>query len=136
MTVFYDRQAVTITERTFAVDADRYAVDAIEAVVVDPRRMGRVVRFGLVLLPLPMAAIVLASAYGPGPAVMFTMLAGVLALSVVVAVVTSQGRPRPHELWIHYEGRPHKVFETREEWRVKQLARALRRAMASNAVAA
>jgi hypothetical protein len=34
-----------------------------------------------------------------------------------------------HELWIDYGGDDQLVFECREQWRVRQLARAVRRAM-------
>ena len=62
MTVFYDRQSVLVTDQTFTIDDDLYDVDAIDGVLVNPRRVGRVLRFVALLLPVPLAAVGYASA--------------------------------------------------------------------------
>ncbi len=135
MTVFYDRQSVLVTDQTFTIDGDLYDVDAIDGVLVNPRRVGRVLRFVALLVPVPLAAVGYASAVGAASPFTAAALAVVLctAALIVAAVAHNRGAQR-HELWISYEGGLRKVLQTSEDWRVRQLARALRRAIDSTAV--
>jgi hypothetical protein len=98
-------------------------------VQVDPRRVGRLTRLFAVLVPVPLAAVGLAGAIGGAIIVLVAVAALLVSLGALVVMAMAQVRPQPHELWIRYEGGALKVFVSREEWRVKQLARAVRRAM-------
>jgi hypothetical protein len=134
MTVFYDRQSVVVTDQTFAIDDDFYAVYAIDGVLVNPRRVRGAVRVAAMLVPVPLATLGFAAAFGLTSFVAVAAVSAVISIAAVFTLAVTQGRPKRHELWISYDGGLRKVLETREEWRVKQLARALRRAMASNAM--
>jgi hypothetical protein len=136
MTVFYDRQSVVVTDQTFAIDDDYYAVFAIDGVLVNPKRVRRAVRVAAALAPVPLAALGFAAAFSFNHIVLVAAVAAAICLAALFVLAVTQGRPQRHELWISYDGGLRKVLETREEWRVKQLARALRRAMASNAMSA
>jgi hypothetical protein len=137
VTVFYDRQSVLVTDQTFAIGVDVYAVDAIDGVLVNPRRVGRMLRFGAFMVPVPLAAVGFAGAVGAIPALTAAVLAGALfILALIVAAVAHNRGAQRHELWISYDSGLRKVLETHEEWRVRQLARALRRAIDSTAVRA
>jgi hypothetical protein len=135
--VFYDRQSVLVTDQTFTIDDDFYAVYAIDGVLVNPRRVGRVLRFGALLVPVPLAAVGFAGAVGAVSALTAAVLAGALCILALIAAAVAHNRgAQRHELWISYEGGLRKVLETGEEWQVRQLARALRRAIDSTAVRA
>jgi hypothetical protein len=132
VTVFYDRQSVLVTDRMLTVDDVLYPVYAIKNVRVASRRASRAVRAMALFVPVPLTAVGLAGAIGGPVFVTISLLALLLSLSAIVAVAVTQARPQRHALWIQYDGGQQKVFETPEEWRVKQLARALRRAIESS----
>jgi hypothetical protein len=134
MTVFYDRQSVVVTDQTFSIDDEFYAIYAIDGVLVNPKRVRSAVRVIAMLVPVPLAALGFAAASGAASVVALAAVAAVISIGALFMLAVTQGRPHRHELWISYDGGLRKVLETREEWRVKQLARALRRAMASNAM--
>jgi hypothetical protein len=132
VTVFYDRQSVLVTDRMLTVDDVLYPVYAIKNVRVSSRQAGRAVRAMALLVPVPLTAVGLAGAIGGPVFITVSLLMLLVSLSAIVAVAVTQARPQRHSLWIQYDGGQQKVFETPEEWRVKQLARALRRAIESS----
>jgi len=124
-TVFFGRQAVRVTDRELIVDDRLYVVAAIDDVRVDARRvhsLGLVVL--AVLAPWPMAGAGLAVS-GFGPMTLVVAAAGA-ALSAVAAHLVLKMRPEIHELWISYQGRPHRILETDDDWRAEQLASVVR----------
>ena len=128
MTVFYDRQSVLVTERMMRVDEDLYAIIAIEDVRVASRRSKSLSIVAVAALaPAPIAALSL-FARGGGAIMLMIALLG-LAATVSAAFTLGQLRPHSHELWIQYDGDMRRILATDEDWRVQQLARALRRAM-------
>ena len=129
MTIFYDRQAVLVTDQLLVIDDRIYLIHAIEDVRVGPRKINDGVRLTAMLTPVPLVGVGFAVAVGGVFLMVFALLSLALALSAVVAVALVQARPHKFELWIRYDREMHLVFETREEWRIHQLARALRRAV-------
>jgi hypothetical protein len=131
MTVFYDRESILVTDQMLMIEDVLYPTQAIADVRVGPRKVHSGVRALAMLIPVPLVAVGLSAAAGGALLVAGSVLLLVVCLCAMATIAAVQARPHAHELWITYNGRLRKVFETHEEWRVKQLARALCRAIES-----
>jgi hypothetical protein len=56
-------------------------------------------------------------------------LAATLGVTTIVALLTVLVWPRTYELWIDHEDVSTRVFSSTEEWRMRQLVRAILRAL-------
>lgn len=120
MTVYYDRGDIEVTSDHLWVGASLYPMRAIRGVRVRRRATG-------VVLTL-LAVGVIALAVGTYEFTHLVLLAGAAVIAVGAGAAAVYIR-RHHQLWIDYGGRLTHVVSSAEEWRMRQLARAIHKAL-------
>jgi hypothetical protein len=128
MTVYYDRGEIEVTSQHLVIGADIYPIRAISDVRVEHRAVPGGLLVAATLGPSELVVVTMA-VRGVSPqliGVAFAVTLGVTAIAVLFAAIVW---PRTYELWIDYEGVSTKVLSSPEEWRIRQLARAVVRAL-------
>ena len=120
MTVYYDRGDIEVTSDHLWVGPSLYTMRAIRGVRVRRRLTG----VALVLLVVGSVAFVTAMLEF-GHLVLLVVGVLVAAVAVTAAVYVR----RRHQLWIDYGGRLTHIVSSAEEWRMRQLARAIHKAI-------
>ena len=120
MTVFYDRGDIEVTSDHLWVGASLYPMRAIRGVRVRRRASGAVLTLAVVGL--------IALAAGTYEFMHLALLAGAIVIAVGAGAAAIYIR-RHHQLWIDYGGRLTHVVSSAEEWRMRQLARAIHKAL-------
>jgi hypothetical protein len=120
MTVYYDRGDIEVTSDHLWVGAALYPMRSIRGVRIRRRATG------VVLLLLIVGAVALVTAALELGHIVLLVAAVVVAAGAGTTAVYIR---RHHQLWIDYGGRLTHVVSSAEEWRMRQLARAIHKAL-------
>jgi hypothetical protein len=120
MTVYYDRGDIEVTSDHLWVGAALYPMRSIRGVRVRRRATG----IALALVGVGLVAL----AAGTVEFMHIALVAGALVIAAGAGTAALYIRRR-HQLWIDYGGRLTHVVSSGEEWRMRQLARAIHKAL-------
>lgn len=126
--IYYDRNDIEVTSNHLAIGADFYPLRAIDDARVQARSVPGPLLVTAALAPSEIVLVAL-TAHGTSAGLTGIVLAATFGLSVLAGLAAALVWPRRYELWIAYDGVPTRVFSSPEEWRVRQLTRALVRAL-------
>jgi hypothetical protein len=127
-TIYYDRGDIEVTSNHLAIGADFYPLRAISDARVEHRAISGAVLVAATLAPSGIVVVAM-TVRGANPMLTGIALAAALGVATTVALLAAFVWPRTHELWIDHDGVTTRVLSSPEEWRVRQLARAVLRAL-------
>jgi hypothetical protein len=127
-TVYYDRGDIEVTTHHLAIGADRYPLRIVDDARIEHRRLPGATLVAAALGPGGVVVVILAH-QGISAQLTAIALAATLGVTTIVALLTVLVWPRTYELWIDHEDVSTRVFSSTEEWRMRQLVRAILRAL-------
>ena len=126
--VYYDRGEIEVTSQYLVIGAAYFPIRAISDVRVEHQVVPGGLLVAATLGPSEIVVVTMV-VRGASPQLTGAALAVALGVTAIAALFAVIVWPRTYELWIDYEGVSTKVLSSPEEWRMRQLARAILRAL-------
>jgi hypothetical protein len=135
MTIFYDRDAVRVTDRWLSVDRRRYPIDELHNLRMARGRGDRTARRAAYTATLSLLVVAVTARHVPLPASMIIAVVFVVLPATVAAVRARLVRPE-YLLWADYRDFPVQLYQTRDATEFGKISRALVRASTGSAASA